>query len=264
VRADEQFTCYMNEDRALVRAIGIVVSAAVLGAAIVACDARGNKDAAPILLFTGTGTSRGDVAALETILDTNHFDYATASSAELNAMTEEGIRRHRLMILPGGDFVAMGNSLTPATTARIRNSVDNGLNYLGICAGAFLAGSFPQPYHSVNLTSGVQFGFYAAGPDVRKTAVAIAVAGGPTLEQYWEDGPQLSGWGAVVAKYPDGTPAVVQGTVGNGWVILMGVHPEATESWRRGMTFHTPASTDNAFAATLIQAALNRISLSHF
>jgi hypothetical protein len=111
---------------------------------------------------------------------------------------------------------------------------------------------------------GVLLGFYAAGPGVRKTAVAIAVAGGPTLDQYWEDGPQLTGWGAVVARYPDGTLAVVHGTVGNGWVILTGIHPEAAESWRRGMTFHTPASTDNAFAATLIQAALNRISLSHF
>jgi glutamine amidotransferase-like uncharacterized protein len=180
-------------------------------------------------------------------------------------MAEDGIRRHRLLIVAGGNFVDMGKSLTPATTANIRNGVQNGLNYLGICAGAFLAGSFPQPYNGVNLTSGVQFGFYAdARRGVRKTAVAITVAGGPTLDQYWEDGPQLSGWGAVVAKYPDGTPAVVQGTFGNGWVILTGVHPEAAESWRRGMTFRTPSSTDNAFAATLIQAALNRTSLSHF
>jgi hypothetical protein len=42
------------------------------------------------------------------------------------------------------------------------------------------------------------------------------------------------------------------------------VHPEAPESWRRGLTFSTPATTDNAFAATLIHAALNRTSLSHF
>jgi len=255
----------MRDKRSVLRTIGIVTSLLVLATAITACGARGDKGAAPILLFTGTGTSPGDIAALETILDTNHLDYATVSSAELNAMAEEEVRRYRLLIVPGGNFVDMGKSLTPTTTANIRNGVQSGLNYLGICAGAFLAGSFPQPYNSVNLTSGVQFGFYAvASRGVRKTAVAITVAGGPTLDQYWEDGPQLSGWGAVVAKYPDGTPAVVQGTSGNGWVILTGVHPEATESWRRGMTFSTPSSTDNAFAATLIQAALNRISLSHF
>lgn len=67
-----------------------------------------------------------------------------------------------LLIFPGGDFVAIGNSLTPRTTANIRSGVQNGLNYLGVSAGAFLAGSFAQPYKSLNLTSGVQFGFYAA------------------------------------------------------------------------------------------------------
>jgi glutamine amidotransferase-like uncharacterized protein len=179
-------------------------------------------------------------------------------------MDEGRLRRYRLMIFPGGNFVEIGDRLTPSTTVKIRNGVHEGLNYLGICAGAFLAGSFPRPYNSLNLTSGVQFGFYAAGHGVRKTAVAITDAGGSTLDQYWEDGPQLAGWGAVVAKYPDGTPAVVQGTFGDGWVILTGVHPEAPESWRRGMTFGTPSSTDNAFAAALIQAALNRTSLPHF
>jgi glutamine amidotransferase-like uncharacterized protein len=251
--------------RALLRAIILVVSVVLPATAIIACKPRGNKGSAPILLFTGTGTSPGDVAALETILNANHLNYVTVSSAELNAMTEDGIRRYRLLIFPGGNFVEIGNSLTPDTTANIRNGVQNGLNYLGVCAGAFLAGSFPQRYKSLNLTSGVQFGFYAAADrGIHKTTVAITVAGGPTLDQYWEDGPQLTGWGAVVAKYSDGTPAVVQGTFGNGWVILTGVHPEATESWRRGMTFSTPVSTDNAFAATLIQAALNRIPLSHF
>lgn len=254
----------MTGTRAILRATTTVISFVLFASAVTACGSRDNTGAAPILLFTGTGTSRGDVAALKSILNTNHLNYATVSSAKLNGMTEDELRRHSLLIFPGGDFVEMGNSLTPSTTANIRNGVQSGLNYLGVCAGAFLAGSFPQPYKSLNLTSGVQFGFYAAGRSVHKTAVAITVADGPTLDQYWEDGPQLTGWGAVVAKYPDGTPAVVQGAFGSGWIILTGIHAEAPESWRRGITFSTPATTDNAFAATLIQAALNRRSLSHF
>ena len=237
---------------------------ALLATAITACGRPDRTTSAPILLFTGTGTSPGDVAALEALMTANQLDYATASAAQLNGMTDEELRRYRLLILPGGNFIEMGNSLTPAAIVKIRDGVQNGLKYLGICAGAFLAGSFPQPHKSLNLTAGVQFGFYAAVRDVHKTVVAITVPDGPTLDQYWEDGPQLAGWGAVVAKYPDGTPAVVQGTAGNGWVILTGIHPEAPESWRRGMTFSTSSSTDNAFAATLIQAALNRRSLAHF
>ncbi|MFI5076014.1 MAG: hypothetical protein ACHQRO_01665, partial [Vicinamibacteria bacterium] len=90
----------------------------------------------------------------------------------------------------------------------------------------------------------------------------IARPGQPTLEHYWEDGPQLAGWGAPIATYPDGTPAIVEGAVGRGWVVLSGVHPEAPESWRDGMTFRTPAAADNAFAATLIRAALDRTPLA--
>ena len=218
---------------------------------------------APILLFNGTGTSPGDVAAVEAILDTNHLTYSTVTASRLNDMSEAQIREFRLLIVPGGNFIDIGNSLTPSTTANIRQAVHNGLNYLGMCAGGFFAGN--SGFNGLNLTSDVRFGFYAAeSRGIRKAAVAIAAAGGPTLEHYWEDGPQFSGWGAVVAKVPDGTPAIVQGTFGGGWVVLTGVHPEAPASWRRGMTFTTPVDVDNAYAGTLIHAALNRAPLSHY
>ena len=63
--------------------------------------------------------------------------------------------------------------------------------------------------------------------------MAIAGAGTPTLDQYWEGGPQFTGWGAVVGKYPDGTPAIVEGTSGNGWAVLSGVRPDAPSSRER-------------------------------
>jgi glutamine amidotransferase-like uncharacterized protein len=178
-------------------------------------------------------------------------------------MGEARLRGYRLLIVPGGNFIHIGNSLTSNTTANIRNAVHSGLNYLGICAGAFFAGN--SGFNGLNLTSGVRFGFYSAeARGIRKTAVAIDAAGAPTLEQYWEDGPQLTGWGAVVGKYPDGTPAIVEETFGSGWVILTGVHPEAPAGWRRGMSFTTPAGADNAYAGMLIQAALNRTLLPHY
>ena len=90
------------------------------------------------------------------------------------------------------------------------------------------------------------------------------MAEGPAIDQYWEDGPQFAGWGEVVGKYPDGTPAIVEGPVGKGWVILSGVHPEAPANWRRGMAFRTPVSDNTAYAGTLIVAALNRATLPHY
>jgi hypothetical protein len=220
-------------------------------------------DTAEILLFSGTGASPNDVKAFETILKDHHVNYTKVNSSQLNGMSEMQMRGYRLLIVPGGNFIDIGNGLTQVATANIRNAVQDGLNYLGVCAGAFLAGN--SPTNGLNLTSGVKFGFYASeNRGIRKAAVPITIADGATLEHYWEDGPQLAGWGEAVGKYPDGTPAIVQGTCGSGWVVLSGVHPEAPGSWRSGLTFTTPVSADTVYAWTLIQAALRRESLSHF
>jgi glutamine amidotransferase-like uncharacterized protein len=244
--------------------------AVLISTAFTACQSSGDEgrmptyaNIAPVLLFDGTGTSPGDVAALKKILSSGHLKYSTVNSLQLNGMSESQIRGYRLLIVPGGNFEHIGNSLTSSTTANIHNAVQNGLNYLGICAGAFFAGN--SPYNGLNLTSGARFGFYAAeARGIRKAQVAITAAGGQTFDQYWEDGPQLTGWGTVVGKYPDATPAIVEGTFGNGWIILTGVHPEAPASWRRGMDFRTPVNIDNAYAATLIRATLNRELLPHY
>ena len=90
------------------------------------------------------------------------------------------------------------------------------------------------------------------------------IAGSSPLVQYWEDGPQLTGWGDVVARYPDGTPAIVEGKVGDGWVILTGTHPEAPDSWRRGLGFADSAAVSRRYAAALIDAALNARVLEHY
>jgi len=219
---------------------------------------------APILLYTGTGVSPNDVAAIENILDNQHLYYSVASVTELNAMSPLQFLRYRLLIIPGGDFMSMGKSLKKGTADNIRQAVKHGLNYLGICAGAFLASSSTY-YNGFNLTSGVTFGFYAAeSQGLRKAAVVVISPGSPALEQYWEDGPQLSGWGAVIAQYPDRTPAVAEGKCGSGFVLLAGIHAEAPADWRRGMVFNTAVSDDQAYAVKLIRAALNGTSLPHY
>jgi len=245
----------------------VVIAALLLSAAApAACKAkRGSPPAStahvPILLFVGSGTSRNDVRALEDVLESSHFSYSEADSSDLNAMSVSQLEAYRLLIVPGGNFETMGKSLSPATVAKIRDAVHGGSSYLGICGGAFLAGAID---HGLNLTSGVRFHFYVAEKQgIRKAMVTIAAPGTPPLDQYWEDGPELTGWGTVVGKYPDGTPAVVEGSSGTGWVVLSGVHPEAPESWRHGMAFRTPARVDHAYAATLVRAALDRTSLAH-
>jgi len=235
----------------------------VLAVCLLTTACQRDPGPASVLLFNGTGTSAPDVAAVEGVLRDAHLTYAVANSRQLGAMTAPQLRAYRLLIVLGGNFVEIGKGLTPASVANIRDAVGGGLNYLGICAGAFFAGA--SPYNGLNLTSGVRFPFYAAeARGVRKAAVRIAIAGSSPLEQYWEDGPQLTGWGDVVATFPDGTPAVAQGKVGNGWVLLLGTHPEAPDSWRDGLHFGTSGTASRAYASTLIAAALEAKPLQHF
>lgn len=254
----------------IARRLGLAASALapfvfLASLALTACDPSSPGNGAPVLLFAGKGTSAADVAAVERILNNEHLQYSTVTSRQLNGMSASQLMAYRLMIVPGGNFIDMSSSLTPRTTANVHDAVQAGLNYLGICAGAFIAGDGLGHYNGVNLTSGVRFGFYAAeGRGIRKSIVAIAGADTATIEHYWEDGPELTGWGAIVGKYPDGTPAIVEGTSGQGWVILSGVHPEAPEAWRRGMTFAMSATVANAYAGTLVQAALHRTVLAHY
>lgn len=244
------------------KAVGLeLLSCALL--TLTACGPSETKAPSPILLFNGTGTSPGSVKAVEAALKESHLNYTTVDSWRLNRMDLSQLSAHQLLIVPGGNYITIGKNLSPAAAANVRTAVQGGLNYLGICAGGLLAGNPPSP--SFNLTSGARFDFYkVVNQGIHKTPVTITGVGTPPLEHYWEDGPQFTGWGEVVAKYPDGTPAIAQGASGKGWVLLCGVHPEAPESWRHGMTFTTPASLDNAYAATLIHSALEGARLPHF
>src|SRR5262245_3450407 len=81
------------------------------------------------------------------------------TSNQLNGMSESQLRVYRLLIVPSGNFEQIGIGLTSSTTASVRNAVDSGLNYMGICAGAFFAGN--SPYNGLN----PQGGWLARGPN---------------------------------------------------------------------------------------------------
>jgi glutamine amidotransferase-like uncharacterized protein len=218
----------------------------------------------PILLFNGTGTSASDVAAVEAILATLKLSYSTANSSQLNGMSETTLKAYKLFIVPGGNSITIGQHLFTNATTNVRNAIQkDGLHYLGICAGGFFGGY--SIYNGLNLTSGVWFNFYADyNKGIHKEPVEVTMPNKSQLDIYWENGPQFSGWGTIVGKYPDGTPAIVEGKSGNGWVTLAGVHPEAPASWRIGMKFTTPLSVDLAYAGTLVQYALNGSTLPHY
>src|ERR1700686_3020305 len=149
--------------------------------------------AEPVLLFNGTGTSSSDVAAVESVLNTLGVGYKTADSSQLNAMSEQQLAGYKRMIVPGGNSITIGESLTGDTASMIRGAVeDYGLHYLGICAGAFFGGY--SIYNGVDLTAGVWFTFYAdENKGIHVEPVEISFPGSAPLDVYWQERTPLSG-----------------------------------------------------------------------
>jgi glutamine amidotransferase-like uncharacterized protein len=217
-----------------------------------------------VMLYEGAGSSPNDVKVWKAILDSKGISYAGLDASALNGMTRRDFMGYDLLLIPGGNFEAMGKALSPVATTAIREAVQSGTNYLGICAGALLAGN--SPYNGINLTNGVHFGFQAKSKEgVRKAAVAVFLpAQLGSGFHYWQDGPELSGWGKPIAKYYDQTPAVVQGQVGRGWVVLAGTHPEAPVEWFAGIEHQALIEQNQAFAASLLVSALDGTKQTEF
>jgi glutamine amidotransferase-like uncharacterized protein len=207
------------------------------------------------------------------------LDYDTVNSACLDAMSVTNLVAYKLLIIPGGDSITIGDNIKPATTAHIKDAVRNyGLHYLGVCAGAFLASSpGSTPYNDIDLLDGIWFDLFTDSSCGNNSKLLVSetlsLADGSTINVYWEDGPYLTTqggtWGTIVAKYPNSQPAIIQGLAGEGWTLLQGVHPEAPRSWPcgKGCTCNfgnTTQAEDFAYSATLISAALNGTVLKSF
>lgn len=160
------------------------------------------------------------------------------------------LAKAQLYVQPGGgaDLATTWDNLAPQAQA-VRDWVEGGGSYLGLCFGAYLAGRDP----GFDLLPGDSFG-WAGSPgatvtDARDTVVPLTWRG----EQRWvyfQDGPGFDLAAdadvEVLATYPDGVPAVLVASYGSGRVGVAGPHPEADESWydEAGLTNPDGYSTD--------------------
>jgi glutamine amidotransferase-like uncharacterized protein len=115
-------------------------------------------------------------------------------------------------------------------TKRIKNFVNNGGKYLGICMGGFWAG-----HHYFDLLDGIKTEQYIKRPntDTRRPHAKNqrVLWNGDDMNMYFYDGCAFSGPGLnhseIHALYPNGDAmALIQGNVG-----VIGCHPESEPHW---------------------------------
>ncbi len=158
-------------------------------------------------------------------------------------LTPQGLNGLKVLIIPGGWAPLERDANSPAALREIKTFVQNGGRYVGVCAGAYLATNtvkwygqvFPYP---IGLYDGIADGpvpglsNYPKPGGVRLSVTDAGHARGldvlANTDVYYNGGSCFRDGthATVLARYPDGSAAMICLPYGNGEVILIGVHPE--------------------------------------
>ena len=226
-----------------------------------------------VMLFAGTGTWSTEVSSIESILKSNKLTYSKLNSAQLNALTAKELAQYGLLIFPGGAGGTQAKSLSSQSHAELRSAVqDYGVSYLGFCAGAFIAvAPAPDPGQDVSYGLGIVNGpeldyyflEYQLNPDVAMTLENFA--DGSQRDLLWYGGPVTPNTpGGVIARYPNGDPAITQLVSGKGFVIVSGPHPAAPQTVKDSFGLLDSDGSDEQLTWSLISSALYQIPMKAF
>jgi len=168
---------------------------------------------------------------IQALSDHYNFKIFSKNSLEDNFFDDVDI-----VLVPGGFGDAETfKQLFKNNADRVRNFVRNGGKYVGICMGAYWAGSY-----YLNMLQDVDAVQYLSRPgtDTRRPHaknISITWQGTP-MNMFWYDGCALVGDTTkfdTIATYANGDPmAIIQGNIG-----LIGCHPESQQFWYDGYTW---------------------------
>ncbi len=230
---------------------------------------RGNGGA---LVYSGTGSWPYESRALLDILHQHGVPAWQVVESQLSEMSLDQLASFSLLVMGGGDSNTIVGALTPDTRAKLREAVqERGLNYLGFCAGAWIAVG-PSPPAGEDLRFGlglfdsVFLDFTSMHRDGKEFAMIKAIFGDRSFRDLlWWGGPvTFDQPGAVVARYADGSPAISQTMSGSGFVLISGLHPAVGADMIRGLGLQDSDGENLDYAWTLLDAAMHQTRLPAF
>lgn len=216
-----------------------------------------------VLIYGGVLSWNDEIDSIKGLLTAQNKTYVEYNDAKMNSLSLEDLKGFSLVIFPGGNSDRVSENLTPETKRHLRDAiVENGLNYLGLCAGAWLVIS-PEPIEQAN-----HYGFQLQrGPWLQQTSfhheklefkiVQALLPGGVSRRLLWFGGPITPEIpGGVIARYSDGSPAATQMRTGKGFVIISGLHPTANKEILKDLGLFDREAIAPELAWTMIEAAL--------
>ncbi|MBF0206910.1 MAG: hypothetical protein HQK53_08450 [Oligoflexia bacterium] len=189
------------------------------------------------VVYDGPGASKDCVEKLAYLLRRSGFRTQIAYPGQIS----KALSRATILAIPGGeDEEEMRNALLKSKEYDlIANFVSAGGHYIGVCAGAYLTGTFvgdsvDDGYQGLGLIPGSTNNRDKVDKEARAELILWQ---GKTRKFYFQDGPnffidekRVEIWG----RYSDGLPAAFIADFGRGRVAVIGVHPEVDDEWRIG------------------------------
>jgi glutamine amidotransferase-like uncharacterized protein len=204
-----------------------------------------------IAIYTGEGADDDCITATRCMLEWAGYSVSDVSASYINS---HGLEGFRLLCIPGGNMYQYALDISPAGKQKIRDFVETGGAYIGICGGANFAGErvywqgnllqmealamfpgatrgpvdeiAPYPYCTMCqlLTAGSLHSITASEPD----SMWILYIYGPMLQ------PDSGADVVVLGEYEIvHEPAMVAFEYGRGRVFVIGAHPEFEEDGDR-------------------------------
>jgi hypothetical protein len=250
-------TIMMQSSFRLIVGWTITIAAFVFLSAASADESRNKPRMIRVAIYADEGASPGDPAQVKACLpEAKRFDVATISAKEIR---DGGLGKFDVLIHPGGSGSGQAKALGEEGRQRVRQFVERGGGFVGICAGAYLA-SAEYPWalklldarvvddeHWARGVGEVKLRLPSAGRDALGTDQATAPI-------YYENGPLLGpAKNADISDFESlatfeteirkndapigvmkGTTAIARGDFGEGRVVCFSPHPEKT----RGREFY--------------------------
>jgi glutamine amidotransferase-like uncharacterized protein len=190
------------------------------------------------VIFAGAGTCEGCASTVAALLQQRNYQVHLVDEHQLGA---EVLRQADLYVQPGGsdDIMDTLSVLSARQIQAIRDFVAQGGSYLGICAGAYLAGQYAdqdagiRAFGLVELTEIEQ----ELADDNQAKWIRISVPPENRPKQvYYQAGPhfgrQIPSTGKVTAVYAASKQIAARiSSFGKGKVALIGPHYEADIDW---------------------------------
>ncbi|MDO9781548.1 BPL-N domain-containing protein [Glaesserella parasuis] len=220
-----------------------------------------SKMVKPVCIYVDDGVSDVGVASLQLAIATN-LGLPTKTITAQHIIDNE-LEHCQMLIMPGGADLPYCAKLNGKGNQHIRQFVQCGGFYLGICAGAYYAtktieftGDGYQIFENRELAlfNGKAVGslpdltnqYYYDGTAASKTFATLTFPNNTQSEFYYHGGPmflsEVEGAETVVDCYSANRPAIVCGSYGKGKFLLSGVHfelqPEIYEQYIIRDTLH--------------------------